>query len=400
MASQASPSPAAPSLDRHSPGNVSGHPEDGVHRCLGQVLRHDHRMSLPHDVRASPQNFCAGVIKPEELNVNCGADHVKTDQQALPSSKSSLDGDADRVAYYSEDDQNLFRLLDGDCVATLVASFFGDSRKGKTTIPPLRLPQRGARVGVCLDIVHFFPDQIRSLILLRLSSWLMTRLESGYAWTLATSSFPVRPAAERAEISWFEWKITSPACPMVRYCSEACWTRDLHQHRKYREDLLRRLVERLGEILREIFYVHYHLLVRLSAMQLGSVILREIFYVFSERAYTLKTSSIAKGSDIVMVSEVRTTFESHVRHCSIAHYDSSYTSSLSVPTLSNTQEEDEEVVSPRQESKSPEDPDKYDHTAYFAGCGPRAYTLKISSIAKGSDIVMVSEGSNNLRVSG
>ncbi|EAT87669.2 hypothetical protein SNOG_05278 [Parastagonospora nodorum SN15] len=146
----------------------------------------------------------------------------------------------------------------------------------------------------------------------------------------------------------------------------------------------------------------YHLLVRLSAMQLGSVILREIFYVFSERAYTLKTSSIAKGSDIVMVSEVRTTFESHVRHCSIAHYDSSYTSSLSVPTLSNTQEEDEEVVSPRQESKSPEDPDNSPHRKieiyfYFF---ERAYTLKISSIAKGSDIVMVSEGSNNLRVSG
>ncbi|KAH3948554.1 hypothetical protein HBI70_070610 [Parastagonospora nodorum] len=293
MASQASPSPAAPSLDRHSPGNVSGHPEDGVHRCLGQVLRHDHRMSLPHDVRASPQNFCAGVIKPEELNVNCGADHVKTDQQALPSSKSSLDGDADRVAYYSEDDQNLFRLLDGDCVATLVASFFGDSRKGKTTIPPLRLPQRGARVGVCLDIVHVFLDQIRSLILLRLST------------------------------------------------------------------------------------PQYHLLVRLSAMQLGSVILREIFYVFSERAYTLKISSIAKGSDIVMVSEVRTTFESYVRHCSVAHYDSSYTSSLSVPTLSNTQEEDEEVVSPRQESKSPEDPDKYDHTAYFAGCSLIPLTARL-----------------------
>jgi hypothetical protein len=47
----------------------------------------------------------------------------------------------------------------------------------------------------------------------------------------------------------------------------------------------------------------YHLLVRLSAMQLGSVVLREIFYVFSERAYTLQISSIAKGSDIAMVSE-------------------------------------------------------------------------------------------------
>jgi phosphoacetylglucosamine mutase len=63
----------------------------------------------------------------------CGADYVKTNQRAPPSSKTgpgdrccSLDGDADRVVYYFKDEQNVFRLLDGDRIATLVASFLGD----------------------------------------------------------------------------------------------------------------------------------------------------------------------------------------------------------------------------------------------------------------------------------
>ena len=92
-----------------------------------------------------------------------------------------------------------------------------------------------------------------------------------------------------------------------------------------------------------------------------------------------------------------------------------YTSNVPVSTLSNTQEEDEEVVSPHQEAKTPEDPEKYDHTAYFAGYGPifhlgrlvcllcllRARNcLNIDSVAKGSDGEIVSEGSNNVRVSG
>ncbi|KAJ4308601.1 Phosphoacetylglucosamine Mutase [Neodidymelliopsis sp. IMI 364377] len=73
------------------------------------------------------------VIKPESLNVDCGADFVKTNQRAPPTSKAgpgdrcaSLDGDADRVVYYFKDEQNVFRLLDGDRIATLVASFLGD----------------------------------------------------------------------------------------------------------------------------------------------------------------------------------------------------------------------------------------------------------------------------------
>ncbi|KAJ5908995.1 N-acetylglucosamine-phosphate mutase [Penicillium taxi] len=49
------------------------------------------------------------VINPDSLNSECGADYVKTKQRAPPTSKS-----------------NVFRLLDGDRIATLAASFIGD----------------------------------------------------------------------------------------------------------------------------------------------------------------------------------------------------------------------------------------------------------------------------------
>ena len=58
---------------------------------------------------------------------------MKTKQRAPPSSKAavldrcaSLDGDADRLIYYFLDEGNTFRLLDGDRIATLAASFIGD----------------------------------------------------------------------------------------------------------------------------------------------------------------------------------------------------------------------------------------------------------------------------------
>ncbi|KAG7733774.1 hypothetical protein KL948_000976 [Ogataea haglerorum] len=63
------------------------------------------------------------------LNVECGADYVKTNQK-LPANVrprdrqlySSFDGDADRVVFYYTDG-SLFHLLDGDRIATLLASF-------------------------------------------------------------------------------------------------------------------------------------------------------------------------------------------------------------------------------------------------------------------------------------
>ncbi|KAF2843386.1 phosphoacetylglucosamine mutase [Patellaria atrata CBS 101060] len=73
------------------------------------------------------------VHKPENLNLQCGADFVKTNQRAPPSSKAatlercaSLDGDADRLIYYFIDSSSKFCLLDGDRIATLAASFLGD----------------------------------------------------------------------------------------------------------------------------------------------------------------------------------------------------------------------------------------------------------------------------------
>lgn len=58
---------------------------------------------------------------------------MKTKQRAPPSSKASqldrcasLDGDADRLVYYYIDSSNTFRLLDGDRISTLAASFIAD----------------------------------------------------------------------------------------------------------------------------------------------------------------------------------------------------------------------------------------------------------------------------------
>ncbi|KAI4094381.1 MAG: hypothetical protein LQ344_002282 [Seirophora lacunosa] len=73
------------------------------------------------------------VVNPDRLNYQCGADFVKTNQRAPPSSHAttltrcaSLDGDADRIVYYFNDFDGTFRLLDGDRIATLAASFIGD----------------------------------------------------------------------------------------------------------------------------------------------------------------------------------------------------------------------------------------------------------------------------------
>ncbi|KAI5279709.1 Phosphoacetylglucosamine Mutase, partial [Ascosphaera acerosa] len=73
------------------------------------------------------------VIAPDALNLDCGADFVKTKQRAPPSSKAapldrcaSLDGDADRLIYYFTDAGGIFRMLDGDRISALAASFLGE----------------------------------------------------------------------------------------------------------------------------------------------------------------------------------------------------------------------------------------------------------------------------------
>ncbi|KAK8049031.1 phosphoacetylglucosamine mutase [Apiospora phragmitis] len=74
------------------------------------------------------------VLKPEVLNLDCGADFVKTRQRAPPNPKPqpggrwcSLDGDADRLIYYWIDPETTqFFMFDGDRIATLAASFIAD----------------------------------------------------------------------------------------------------------------------------------------------------------------------------------------------------------------------------------------------------------------------------------
>ncbi|KAI1175101.1 phosphoglucomutase/phosphomannomutase domain-containing protein [Nemania sp. FL0916] len=73
------------------------------------------------------------VLRPEILNLDCGADYVKTRQRAPPNPKPapgdrwcSYDGDADRLIYYWVDPETGFFMLDGDRIATLAASFIAD----------------------------------------------------------------------------------------------------------------------------------------------------------------------------------------------------------------------------------------------------------------------------------
>jgi phosphoacetylglucosamine mutase len=86
------------------------------------------------------------VINPDSLNLECGADYVKTKQRAPPSSKAapmdrcaSLDGDADRLVYYFIDEGSIFRLLDGDRIATLAASFISDLARSAGILQKLKV---------------------------------------------------------------------------------------------------------------------------------------------------------------------------------------------------------------------------------------------------------------------
>ena len=69
------------------------------------------------------------------------------------------------------------------------------------------------------------------------------------------------------------------ACSMVEYCSAGCRDRHSREHQEKCGGLLQKLVERIGESL------------------------REMFYVFSERAFDTKVVGVAKGTDAILISE-------------------------------------------------------------------------------------------------
>lgn len=86
-------------------------------------------------------------------------------------------------------------------------------------------------------------------------------------------------AGKPCAVCGYESNFACAACTVIRYCSPICRDKNLRQHRSQCGGLLHKPVERIGETL------------------------REIFYVFSERAYNTKIVSIAKGSDAVLISE-------------------------------------------------------------------------------------------------
>lgn len=73
---------------------------------------------------------------PKKLNMDCGADYVKTNQR-LPHGVSpepyqllaSFDGDADRIVFSYVDSNKTFHLLDGDKIATLVGMYITELAK-------------------------------------------------------------------------------------------------------------------------------------------------------------------------------------------------------------------------------------------------------------------------------
>lgn len=86
------------------------------------------------------------VLRPEVLNLDSGADFVKTKQRAPPHPKPepgarccSFDGDADRLIYYWTDPETGFFMLDGDRIASLAASFIADLARSAGIADDLRI---------------------------------------------------------------------------------------------------------------------------------------------------------------------------------------------------------------------------------------------------------------------
>ncbi|KAK3389095.1 hypothetical protein B0T20DRAFT_94181 [Sordaria brevicollis] len=96
---------------------------------LAEFLKHVPKDKVNWEVKIVNDD----VLRPEVLNLDSGADFVKTKQRAPPKPAPqpgvrtcSLDGDADRLIYYWIDPDTGFFMLDGDRISSLAASFIGD----------------------------------------------------------------------------------------------------------------------------------------------------------------------------------------------------------------------------------------------------------------------------------
>lgn len=94
--------------------------------------------------------YSTEIQSSSKLNKDCGADFVKTTQSAPrgvtlePFCRAcSFDGDADRLVYYYLSDDQTFRLMDGDKIATLVAGYI----KELVQLEPAAL-RENVRIGV------------------------------------------------------------------------------------------------------------------------------------------------------------------------------------------------------------------------------------------------------------
>ncbi|OWB64202.1 phosphoacetylglucosamine mutase activity protein [[Candida] boidinii] len=111
--------------------------------------------------------------EPSALNVDCGADFVKTNQK-LPSFGSgsgsgsspftsnqlycSFDGDADRIVFYYYDETTGFHLLDGDRIATLLALFINSLLENLDTDLKLGIVQTAYANG---SSTNFIKDKLK-----------------------------------------------------------------------------------------------------------------------------------------------------------------------------------------------------------------------------------------------
>jgi len=105
------------------------------------IFKNNNNKNLNSEKQMNITVFNDGTGADDVLNHNSGADFVKVQQKTpvkLPVSESSqfqkycsFDGDADRIVYYYlSDDRKKFHLLDGDKIATLMATHFTELLEG------------------------------------------------------------------------------------------------------------------------------------------------------------------------------------------------------------------------------------------------------------------------------